>query len=74
MQGGGRGSINQYFPWKGFVDPPQFLPPSPCIKNVQKYFFPILDNKINLTPKNLFIFNHAGPEVSKLGRTEPNFH
>ena len=52
----------RYFPGKGVLDSSAPLAPSPPLhkKNLQNCFFSILDNKMNFTPKTLFIFNRAG--------------
>ena len=44
-----------------FLESDLWPPPPPLVsKMYKKNFFTILDNKINLTQKNCFIFNRAG--------------
>ena len=45
-----------FFPRKRFVDPP----PRPLYHKCTKKNFTCLDNKINVTQNNCFIFNRAG--------------
>ena len=58
-RGGGHGSKDSQTPsphWKnGHFPRKGICGPSPCIKNIQKKYLPILDNKANFTPQKNYI-------------------